>query len=146
MAFVVELEKVVQVPPAACFARLADFPSWTRWMPASFRPAGGPDRPLALGDAVKVRLRGVPGTTQVRITTFEPGEELAWGGGVAGVLQALHTFRFKPEGEGTRIVSSERWAGALAWGPIAFGVRRGAERVGHDQVDALIADLLAHSR
>ncbi|MBS2030823.1 MAG: SRPBCC family protein [Deltaproteobacteria bacterium] len=144
MSFVAEVQKVVQIPPAACFARLADFPSWTRWMPASFRPVDGPNRPLALGDALRVHIRGVPGKTRLHIATFEPGRTLAWRGGVGGVLQALHAFRFEPEGQGTRIISSELWSGVLARGPIAKQVRRDAERVGHEQVDALIGDLQAH--
>lgn len=112
-------------------------------MPASFRPIDGPGRAFELGDAFRVHIRGVPGKTRLHIATFEPGRELAWRGGVGGVLQALHTFRFEPEGQGTRIVSSELWTGALAFGPIAKQVRRDAERVGHQQVDALISDLQA---
>jgi hypothetical protein len=143
MPFVAAAERLVTASADLCFARLVDFPSWTRWMPASFRPAAGPTRALAVGDVMRIRIAGLPLPAQLRVLRCVAGRELAWRGGVPGVLMAEHVFYFEPAGAGaTRVRSEETWSGALARVRLlARRVRAMAERVGREQLDALARSL-----
>lgn len=143
MSVVAEASVTVAVPPARALARLADFPAWSRFMPASFRPVRGPERPLALGDALFVKLRGLPTDTKLEVVQLEPERLIAWSGGVPGLLHAVHAFHFEPHEGGARVRSVETWTGVLARGPAGALVKRAAERVGREQLEGLANDLRA---
>ena len=142
MSFVAEARRVIAASPDVCFARLADFPSWATWMPASFRPVSGPSRPLHVGDIVKVKIAGLPGLAVLRVVRAEPGRALAWQGGVRGLLDAVHAFHFTAQDGGTLVHSEETWTGALTGiGPIVRRVKTMAEGIGAAHLDGLARSL-----
>ena len=142
MSFVAEARRVIAASPDACFARLADFPSWTDWMPSSFRPLSGPTRTLVVGDVLNVKIAGLPGKAVLRVVRAEPGRAIGWQGGVPGVLDAIHTFHFSAQGDGTLVHSEETWTGALtSVGPLARRVQTMAEAVGTAHLEALARSL-----
>ena len=143
MSFIAVAERTTDASPEACYARIADFSSWSRWMPASFRPVDGPS-PLTIDARLRVRIQGTPGVTGLTVAVARAPAELAWRGGVPGLLAAVHAFRFEAHAGGTRIRSEETWTGLFARGPVARTLKALAERVGNEQVEALIADLRAH--
>lgn len=144
LSFVAEAERSVPHSAAACFARLADFSTWSRWMPPAFVPVDGPKQQMAPGDPLRVRIGGVPGVTPMRVIHVEPGRSVAWTGGVPGVLKAVHEFRFEATDSGTRMRSIETWSGAMAFGPVAWKVRKQAEKIGRLQLEGLARDLDAN--
>jgi hypothetical protein len=119
------------------FDRLADSGSWPEWMPPSFRPSGTPSGTLRVGTEIRLRIGGVPGETTIRVSEVRRPAEIAWQGGVPGVLFADHRFLFEADGErGTKVTSLETWSGLLA-SLVRLFVQPRAERVGDDQLDAL---------
>jgi hypothetical protein len=112
MSFLVEASILVSATPEAAFDRLADYPTWKSWMPKSFYPVSELPGPL----------------------------KLAWRGG-NGFLHAWHRFLFEAAGENqTRVRSVETWAGFLS--PIVKPlVRKLAEKIGREQLEALQASL-----
>jgi len=137
MPFVAKGSRRVSVTPAVAFDRLADLGSWTAWMPSSFRPTGTPEGTLSVGRKIGVRIRGLPVKTTIAVSEARRPAEIAWRGGVPGLLFADHRFLFEPDGDaGTMVTSLETWSGALA--PIARRfVQPMAERVGAQQLEAL---------
>lgn len=101
----------IDAPPAAVWEALVDFPGWSGWNPVIVGVDGraGPDEALRLSLAAGP-LRA---PLDVRITTWDPGRELAWEGGVSGVATACHGYRTLPEGDGTRFEHYEHFGGAL---------------------------------
>jgi hypothetical protein len=141
MSFVAEAERTIEAPPQRVFDRLVDVASWPSWMPRSFQPllasSGGTPSPLRLGDRVKVKISGAPLPTTIRMSKLERPHELAWRGGVRGLLWAEHRFVLEPAGDRrTRVRSIETWHGALAPLLRAF-VLPAALRVGGEQLAAL---------
>ena len=137
MAFVAEAAVEADAPPEAVFDRLVDFASWGAWMPRSFRPASAAPATLAPGASLRVRIAHGP-PARLDVTVCDRAREVTWCGGLAGVLRAEHRFLFDPIGDGkrTRIRSVETWRGALA--PLVRPVvKRLAERIGRQQIDAL---------
>jgi hypothetical protein len=140
MSFVVEAERIIEAPPQRVFDKLADFASWPAWMPRSFvavvRGAAAPS-PLRLGDRFRVRVGGAPVASTLRVSVLERPRELAWRGGVRGLLRAEHRFVFEPDGDTrTRVRSIETWHGSLARLLRRF-VEPAALRIGGQQLEAL---------
>jgi hypothetical protein len=142
VTFIAKASRTVRLPRADCYARFVDYPSWKSWMPASFRPMRGPPRDLEMGDRFWVALRPAPAGVSlpavVRVVRANPGVEVAWRGGLPGVLTGEHAFLFEDQGDGATLVRSEEtWRGVLAgFGPLARSVQKGAERIGADQLAA----------
>ena len=88
MSFVAKGFRRVSVTPEVAFDRLADFASWADWMPRSFRPVGSPTGALAVGRKIRVRIGGLPGATTIEVSETRRPAEIAWQGGVRGVLFA----------------------------------------------------------
>jgi hypothetical protein len=140
MSFLAETSIVVSATPEAAFDRLADYPTWKEWMPKSFHPTSARKEPLSLGAKVKTRVARMPVPTMLEVVVFERGKELTWRGG-NGALNAWHRFLFEAAGDNqTRVRSVETWAGVLSFAvkPI---VRKLAEKIGREQLEALQASL-----
>lgn len=138
MSFMASASRRIQLDPEQAFERFVDFRNWAAFMPDSFRPLRGPDRPLKPGDRLKLSLDTGALKLPVVIGVFclDPPHEIVWGGGNA-LLFASHRFGFEPaEGGGVRICSDEEWTGLLAnVGPVARRVKRQAEIVGRAQLE-----------
>lgn len=139
MSFVAEAERTIEAPPQRVFDRLADVASWPTWMPRSFalvvRP--GTPSPLRLGDRIKVKVAGAPVASTLRVSKLERPNEVAWRGGVRGLMWAEHRFVLEPLGDRrTRVRSIETWHGLVArlLRPV---VLRAALRVGGEQLAGL---------
>lgn len=139
MSFVAQAEVTIDAPAQRVFDRLADFAAWPSWMPASFVPvlrAGAPS-PLRLGDRFRVKVGGAPFASTLRISSLERPREIAWRGGVRGILWAEHRFVLEPDGDRrTRVRSIETWRGALA-GLTRRIVKPLAEKIGGAQLAGL---------
>jgi hypothetical protein len=133
MPFTAEAELTLDAPIEAVFSQFIDYPKWTHWMPATFRPMGGPSRSLAPGDRLLVNVTGVP--SRLRVERVDPPTEVCWSGGLPGLLVARHSFFFESVGGATRIRSVEPWTGLLSnVGIVARRIQRTAERVGLAQL------------
>ncbi len=149
MSFVASASGVIHAGRSDCFSRLRDFPGWDAWMPPSFRPRSGPSRPLETGDRLELCIRSTPVALplfiRVRIVRVVPDREIAWRGGVPGLLVGEHAFVFedaKGEAGATLVRSEETWSGALT--SVGFAARRigaSASKIGQEQIDSLAADL-----
>lgn len=137
MSFVAKGTRRMPVTPEVAFDRMADFASWPRWMPPSFRPVGAASGTLQRGRKIWVRIAGVPAPSRIEVSEMRRPKEIAWSGGLPGVLWANHQFFFEAEGpDATVVVSHETWSGLLA--PLLRRViQPQAERVGGQQLDAL---------
>lgn len=135
MALIAQSELTVPGPVDAVFSQFVDYPRWTAWMPASFRPLRGPSRPLRAGDRLLIRITGLPAI--IHVDRVESPREVCWSGGLSGVVRARHTFTFEPAGDkATRIRSTEPWTGAFTKvKPLADRIRSGAERIGRSQLE-----------
>jgi hypothetical protein len=138
MPAVARAEIVIDTPCAAVFSELVDFGRWARWMPPVFRPSRGPNGPLSATDSIVVLLGGTL-PMRLRVLRVSPPNELAWRGGLPGVLVGEHAFYLEDLGDGrTRVVSEERFSGLLASTPIVQGL---VERSGTKAGAAMLAAL-----
>jgi hypothetical protein len=139
MSFVAQAELTIDAPAQRVFDRLADFAAWPSWMPPSFVPlvrAGAPS-PLRLGDRFRVKVGGAPFASTLRLSVLERPREIAWRGGLRGLLWAEHRFVLEPDGDRrTRVRSIETWRGALA-GLTRRLVQPLAEKIGSAQLAGL---------
>lgn len=139
MTFLAETERTIEAPPQRVFDKLADLASWPAWMPRSFVPvvAAGTPSPLRLGDRFRVRVGGAPFASTLKISRMDRPREIAWRGGIRGVLWAEHRFVLEADGDRkTRVRSIETWRGALA-GVLRRVVLPAAIRIGGQQLAAL---------
>ncbi len=145
MSFVASASGVIHAARSDCFARLRDFPSWQSWMPGSFRPVRGPERPLEIGDRLVLRIaptpRALPLLIVVTLVRVVPDREITWRGGVPGLLVGEHAFLFE-DAEGndgaTLVRSEETWSGVLT--NVSFAAKMigaSASRIGREQIEAL---------
>lgn len=139
MSFVAEAERTIEAPLQRVFDRLIDVAAWPTWMPRSFAPVLRSDTPspLRLGDRVKVKIAGGPLPSTLRISKLVRPTEVAWRGGVRGLLWAEHRFVLEAVTDRrTRVRSIETWRGALA-GVLRRIVLPVAERVAGQQLAGL---------
>jgi hypothetical protein len=134
--FVAEAERRYESPPEEVFDRLADARGWELWMPRSFRPTWTPASPLRSGDRLRVRVAGGPPTT-LEVVVSDRAREMAWTGGIRGILFAEHRFLLERHDDGGTVLRSvEVWSGALAWMTRPL-VKPLAERIARGQLDGL---------
>lgn len=138
MSFIAEAERTIEAPAQRVFDRLADFASWPTWMPRSFVPlVRGAPSPLRLGDRVRVKVGGAPTASTLKITVLERPREIAWRGGIRGLLWADHRFVLEAiSPTRTRVRSIETWNGALA-GLLRRIVEPAAIKIGGQQLAGL---------
>jgi hypothetical protein len=137
VSFVAQCSVRVPVSPEVAFDRLADYGSWPQWMPRSFRPVGAAEGALAIGRRLRVKIAGVPAAANIEVSEVRRPAEIAWRGGIPGVVWADHRFLFEPDGQGaTRVTSLETWSGGLAK-LLRLVLQPVAERVGGQQLAAL---------
>ena len=139
MSFVAEAERTIDAPAQRVFDKLADLGSWPSWMPRSFVPLvrPGTPSPLRLGDRFQVRVAGAPVASTLRVSILDRPRELAWRGGVPGLLRAEHRFVVEADGEHrTRVRSIETWHGGLSR-VLRRLVEPAAVRIGGEQLAAL---------
>lgn len=121
----IHTEIEIAAPPQAVWDVLAALEGWSSWNPviAGLTLAG----PLREGTRGRLRLvlpRPLgPQSLTVKLVTVRPPHELAWKGGVRGVLAGRHGFRLVPTAKGTRLVHTEVFSGLLA--PPLIGLVRG---------------------
>lgn len=141
MTFVAKGTRRLPVAQQVAFDRLADHSSWADWMPSSFRPVGKAAGVLRRGQKVWVKIAGIPVASPIEVTEVRKPVELAWSGGVPGVLWANHQFFFEADGpDATLVTSQETWSGLLA--PLAERIIKPlSERVGGQQLEALARSL-----
>jgi hypothetical protein len=105
-------ETRVDAPCDAVWAVLADLPGWSRWNTVS------PVAPAALEVGARWTLalhaRGATRHVTVRVVTLEPGRALAWRGGLPVLLDVVHGFELRPDGDGCVITHHEVFQGLLA--------------------------------
>ena len=144
MAFFAEASIETSASPERVFDTLADHDSWAAWMPPSFKPASGA-RPLGrlrrgAKPKVVITANGLALPTKLKVTVADRPREITWCGGVRGVMRAEHRFVLEAlPGGGTRIRSIERWTGLVA-GVLRPIIKRTAESVGRDQIDAIATE------
>ena len=98
---------------------LTDLASYPEWNPLLRQVRGGTTRGSILRLRVAKRL-GADDTAPLlaRVRARMPESELAWGGGIPGLLDVHHFFRFRPlpDSQGTRgfrFIHGEIFRGAL---------------------------------
>jgi len=112
----IHTEIEIKAPPATVWDVLSAIDSWSEWN----RVIGGVklDGPLREGTRGRLTLLLPPPlgrrTLAVRLVTVRPQRELAWKGGVPGLMTGRHGFRLEPTDEGTRLVHTEVFVGVLA--------------------------------
>jgi hypothetical protein len=141
MSFVARGSRRIPVAAEVAFDRLADHTSWFEWMPSSFRPVGKAVGVLRRGQKVRIKIAGIPVASPVEVSEMRRPTEIAWSGGVPGVLWANHQFFFEADGPAaTVVVSHETWSGLLAPFVERF-IKPQAERIGGQQLEALARSL-----
>ena len=101
----------IEASPDEIWAILVDgaaYPSWDSGIESV-------DGTIAPGERITVRSAVAPGRTfPVRVTTFLPGREMVWTGGMPfGLFRGERTFTLTPEGDGTVLAVSEVFTGPL---------------------------------
>jgi hypothetical protein len=124
MSVIAVAEREIAVPLVDAFARFIDFTRWSAWMPRTFSPLTGPDRPLQAGDRFKVRVGKLP--ISLEVIRLTPNGEVCWRGGSRLVMQGDHSFTFHTAAGQTRIRSEETLSGLLTLGPLASRLSRAA--------------------
>ncbi len=84
-----------------------------------------------------MKVGGAPIASTLRVSRIERPHELAWRGGVRGLLWAEHRFVLEAVSDRrTRVRSIETWHGALA-GVLRRLVEPAAIRIGGEQLEGL---------
>jgi uncharacterized protein YndB with AHSA1/START domain len=109
---------VAPAPPERTWALLSDVPGWPEWNPSCLEAVV--EGRLVPGAKLDLRLQDTKGRafyTRPRVTTLEPGRELAWEARGLG-LRATTRIMLGPEPDGTRVTLE-----AMSSGPLAITYR-----------------------
>ena len=136
MPFTAEVSLELEVSPTVAFDTLAAHDGWAKWMPRSFLPVGPSVGTLKVGEKARVKIAGAPVASTLRVTCVDRPREIAWCGGVKGLVFGDHHFLFEATEKGTRVRSVETWTGVLA-GLIRPLLLKAAKRVGDEQLAGL---------
>ena len=102
----------VQRSPSGVWSYLTDLTEWKWWSPIcrSCNLAGGGK--LQLGSVLHIRfaILGIDITVSATVVQFEPPELISWRGQKFGI-DAIHTYRFIPQSEGTLMCNDETFSG-----------------------------------
>jgi hypothetical protein len=104
----------IDAAPERVWSALTTFDDYPEWNPF-IREASGR---LAVGETLTLRMypaHGKPMTFRPRVLVVESCRELKWIGRlmIPGVFDGEHRFALGQIGQGTRLVQSERFSGAL---------------------------------
>ncbi|GAA1547330.1 SRPBCC family protein [Actinomadura kijaniata] len=103
---VVRHEIVVAAPPETVWNLHTAVDAWPAWNTGIDEAAL--NGPLREGATFTWLTHGLDITSTVR--ALEPGHRVLWGGPAHGI-EGEHVWTFLPEGDGTRVVTEESWAG-----------------------------------
>lgn len=114
MATELHTEIEIDASPAAVWAILTDFAAYPGWNPFVTSLVGD----LAVGERLVIRLAppgGKPVTFKPTVTDVDAGRCFEWLGRlvVPGLFDGRHRFELLPDGDGTRLLQTERFAGVL---------------------------------
>lgn len=114
MATELHTEIEIDAPPAAVWTMLTDFTAYPGWNPFITSAAGT----LAVGERLLIRLAppgGKPVKFKPTVTEVDTGRSFEWLGRLVlpGVFDGRHRFELLPNGDGTRLLQTERFAGVL---------------------------------
>lgn len=96
----------VAAPPSAVWRLHTDVDAWPTWRPDV--PVARLEGPFEPGATFHWETGGLSIDSTVR--AVEPGHRTVWGGPAAGI-EGVHVWTFTPDGDGTRVVTEESWAG-----------------------------------
>ncbi|MFL6119923.1 SRPBCC family protein [Actinophytocola sp.] len=110
---VIRTETEIEAPPAAVWAVLTDFADYPTWNPYIVDAEGT----LAVGEILTLRMvsDGKAQTFTPEVLAVHENAELRWLGALrwSWLFSAEHRFALSPVGDGTRLVQSEVFRGAL---------------------------------
>ncbi len=114
MPTILHTEILIDAPPATVWAILTDFVAYPDWNPFVSSAVGT----LAVGERLVIRLvppGGKPVTFKPTVTEVDAGRSLEWLGRLVlpGVFDGRHRFELLPNGDGTRLVQTERFSGVV---------------------------------
>lgn len=107
---------------------MTDFAAFPQWNPLLRAVKGKPEKGASLGLRV-ARSLGSDETAPLpaRVRVVAPEQEIAWGGGVPGVFDVHHYFRFERADKGFRFIHGEIFSGLLV--PVIWPVIKGRVRL-----------------
>lgn len=111
-----ETTAFLPAPPAAVWAVLTDFPGYGSWNPGMTDGTGSAAPGATIGFTVAApdgSGRRYP--MKARIVELDAPRALAWRGGMWPLLVGRHYFRLEAEGDGTRLIHGEDFAGLYPW-------------------------------
>lgn len=123
-------EVEIDADPGAVWAVLAHGASYADWNPF-IRSMQGELRPGAVLENVMMPEEGRQMTFRPRVLVAEAGRELRWLGRLflPRIFDGEHYFILRPQGQGTRLVHGERFAGVLLWAIPVERFRRNFEEL-----------------
>lgn len=123
----IHTEIVIDASPEKIWACLADLSSWSEWnkVVLGVKLKG----PLQEGTRGQLSIRLPAGKAKLSVTlvTVRENEELAWQGGMSGLVTGCHGFKLEPTEGGTRLVHTEVFRGLLV-PPLIGPVRKGMDK------------------
>jgi hypothetical protein len=102
----------IAAAPMDVWVVLTDLSRYRKWHPL-FPEASGE---IAVGNRIMLHSMAPNGrvrTVRPKILVADPGVELSWKATIPGLMGGIHRFELSPEGNGTRLVQSETFAGIL---------------------------------
>jgi hypothetical protein len=131
-------EILIDAPPATVWAILTDFAAYPDWNPFVTSAVGT----LAVGERLVIRLAppgGKPVTFKPTVTVVEAPRSFEWFGRVLlpGLFDGRHRFELLPDGDGTRLLQTERFAGVLV--PLMRRSLDTQTRAGFDAMNTAVA-------
>lgn len=104
----------VAAPLAEGWRVMTDFIAYPAWNPLMRAVTGEP----RVGARLKLRVARKLGAEETmflpaKVRVVRPEQEIAWGGGVPGLLDVHHYFRFEATATGHRFVHGEIFSGVL---------------------------------
>lgn len=107
----IRTELEIDAPIEEVWAVLSDIESWESWNPVIPRIQASP----RLGGGVRFEIHVPPGKPlklAAKFLAWEENREMAWGGGLPGVVKGNHYFRLEPlNGDRCRIIHGEDFGG-----------------------------------
>lgn len=107
-------EILIDAPPTTVWEILTDFAFYPDWNPFVTSAVGT----LTVGERLVIRLAppgGKPVTFKPMVTEVDAGRSFEWLGRLVlpGLFDGRHRFELLPNGDGTRLLQTERFAGVL---------------------------------